>query len=96
MTQRTITVDGAAWTVSVAGRFTVYELDEFPLLFERVLPDGTREQRLSRFSPLGSRSRVIQLMGQAGCQGAQGCHLLPLVQQGLGVSQPGGDGAQDG
>lgn len=61
MTQRTITVDGAAWTVSVAGRFTVYERDEFPLLFERVLPDGTREQRLSRFSPLGSRSRDAAL-----------------------------------
>jgi hypothetical protein len=57
VTQRTITVDGTTWTVSVAGRFTVYERDEFPLLFERVLPDGTRERRLSRFSPLGSRSR---------------------------------------
>ncbi len=61
MTQRTITVDGVAWTVSVTGRFTVYERDEFPLLFERILPDGTREQRLSRFSPLGSRSRDAAL-----------------------------------
>ncbi len=61
MTQRTITVDGVPWTVSVTGRFTVYERDEFPLLFERILPDGTREQRLSRFSPLGSRSRDAAL-----------------------------------
>lgn len=61
MTQRTIVVDGAAWMVSVAGRFTTYERDEFPLLFERVLPDGTRERRLSRFSPLGSRSRSLAL-----------------------------------
>jgi hypothetical protein len=57
VTQRTITVDGVEWTVSVAGRFTVYERDEFPLLFERVLADRTRERRLTRFSPLGSRSR---------------------------------------
>ncbi len=61
MTQRTITVDGTAWSVSVAGRFTVYERDEFPLLFERRLPDGAREQRLSRFSPLGARSRDAAL-----------------------------------
>ncbi len=57
MTKRTITVDGAAWTVSVSGRFTVYDRDEFPLLFERALPGGGRERRLSRFSPLASRVR---------------------------------------
>lgn len=61
MTQRRIAVDGVEWTVAVAGRFTVYERDEFPLLFERVLPGGTRERRLSRFSPLGSRSRELAL-----------------------------------
>ncbi len=61
MTQRTLTVNGDAWTVAVAGRFTNYERDEFPLLFERVLADGTRERRLSRFSPLGSRSRARAL-----------------------------------
>lgn len=61
MTQRTITVDGGTWTVSLAGRFTGYERDEFPLLFERVLADGSREQRLSRFSPLGSRTRSLGL-----------------------------------
>jgi hypothetical protein len=61
VTQRTITVDGATWTVSISGRFTVYERDEFPLLFERDLPGGTRERRLTRFSPLGSRSRSLAL-----------------------------------
>mgnify|MGYP001209263463 CR=1 FL=1 len=61
MTQRTIIVDGTAWSVSVAGRFTVYDRDEFPLLFECAAPDGTRRRRLSRFSPLGSRSRALAL-----------------------------------
>ena len=57
MTERSIHVDGSVWSVSVAGRFTVYERDEFPLLFESVGAAGTRRRRLSRFSPLGSRSR---------------------------------------
>lgn len=61
MTQRRITVNGVEWTVAVTGRFTVYERDEFPLLFECVLPGGERERRLSRFSPLGSRSRELAL-----------------------------------
>ena len=57
MTQRTITVAGTAWSVSVFGRYSVYERDECPLLFECVAPDGTRRRCLSRFSPLGSRGR---------------------------------------
>jgi len=57
MIERRLTIDGQEWKVSVAGRFTVYERDEFPLVFERVAADDTREQRLARFSPLGSRSR---------------------------------------
>jgi len=57
MTERQIELDGRTWKVSIAGRFTVYERDEFPLLFERASADGTRERRLSRFSPLGSKSR---------------------------------------
>jgi hypothetical protein len=61
VTQRAINVDGTAWTVSLVGRFTVYERDEFPLLFESVAPDGTRRRRLTRFSPLGSRSRALAL-----------------------------------
>jgi len=61
MTERTITVDGTTWTVSMAGRFTVYERDEFPLLFERDTTEGSRERRIARFSPLGSRSRSLAL-----------------------------------
>ncbi|HXY18385.1 MAG TPA: hypothetical protein VEH83_00140 [Gemmatimonadales bacterium] len=57
MTERRLTIDGRAWSVSIAGRFTAYERDEFPLVFERVTADGTGERRLARFSPQGSRSR---------------------------------------
>ncbi|HXY68628.1 MAG TPA: hypothetical protein VEH62_04210 [Gemmatimonadales bacterium] len=57
MIERRLTIDGREWKVSLAGRFTAYERDEFPLVFERTAADGTRERRLARFSPLGSRSR---------------------------------------
>jgi len=57
MIERQLTIDGRVWKVSVMGRFTVYERDEFPLLFESLAAGGTRERRLSRFSPQGSRSR---------------------------------------
>jgi len=57
MIERSLSIDGRAWKVSVAGRFTVYERDEFPLVFESTGEGGKRERRLSRFSPLGSRSR---------------------------------------
>jgi len=57
MIERRITADGATWKVSLAGRFTVYERDEFPLLFERMGPDARAERRLSRFSPRGAKSR---------------------------------------
>jgi len=60
MIERRITIDGRDWKVSVAGRFTVYERDEFPLLFE-CEAGGKRERRLSRFSPTGSRSRDLAL-----------------------------------
>jgi hypothetical protein len=63
MTERQIELDGRAWKVSIAGRFTVYERDEFPLLFERVSGDGVRERRLTRFSPLGAKSRS-QALGE--------------------------------
>jgi hypothetical protein len=57
MTERQLTIDGQAWKVSLAGRFTVYDRDEYALVFERVGDAGARERRLSRFSPQGSRSR---------------------------------------
>jgi hypothetical protein len=61
MTERRLTIDGKTWTVSLAGRFTFYERDEFPVVFERALEGGGRERRVSRFSPLGSRSRAAAL-----------------------------------
>jgi hypothetical protein len=61
MTERRIELDGRAWRVFIAGRFTVYERDEFPLVFERLAADGTREQRLTRFSPLGNKHRAEAL-----------------------------------
>jgi hypothetical protein len=58
MIERHIAVGGHAWTVYMAGRFTVYERDEFPLVFERSAEAGaTPERRVARFSPLGAKSR---------------------------------------
>ena len=58
MIERRITVDGRTWTVSLAGRFTVYERDEFPLVFERAGEAGAvPERRATRFSPIGAKSR---------------------------------------
>jgi len=61
MTERTITVDGATWTVSITGRVTVYDRDEFPLVFERRGGDRSRDRRLARVSPLGGKSRAVAL-----------------------------------
>jgi len=58
MIERRITLDGASWKVSLAGRFTVYERDEFPIVFERASGAGGKvERRLTRFSPRGAKSR---------------------------------------
>lgn len=61
MIERRIVIDGEEWTASLAGRFTVYERDEFPVVFERTDQHGRRVRRISRFSPLGSRSRSLAL-----------------------------------
>jgi hypothetical protein len=57
MIERRISLDGTAWKVSLAGRFTVYERDEFPLVFERAGEDGKPQRRVTRFSPRGAKSR---------------------------------------
>lgn len=54
MARRTIEVEGEAWHVYPSGRVTVYDRDEFGLVFEK----GTgpaRVRRVTRFSPLGAR-----------------------------------------
>ena len=61
MIERSISVDGAAWTASIIGRVTVYERDEFSVLFERKDEQGRRLRRVSRFSPMGTRSRAQAL-----------------------------------
>jgi hypothetical protein len=77
MPRRIIDVDGETWTVAVSGRSTQYTKDEFGLVFTR----GTgpaREQRVTRYSPLGAKSRELSL-GQLSDQ-----ELAQL----LAVSQP--------
>ena len=60
MPRRIIEVDGEQWGVSVSGRVTQYVKDEFGLVFTRgVGPD--REQRVIRYSPLGSKAREESL-----------------------------------
>ena len=61
MTLREVTINGAVWRVSLVGRFTVYERDEFPVLFERRDAHGKKERRVSRFSPQGARRRADAL-----------------------------------
>jgi hypothetical protein len=61
MIERQITVDGEVWTASIAGRVTVYEKDEFPVVFARTDEHGKKVRRVSRFSPLGTRARSSAL-----------------------------------
>ena len=60
MPRRIIDVDGVQWEVAVSGRNTQYTKDEFGLVFTRGTgPD--REQRVTRYSPLGAKSRELSL-----------------------------------
>ena len=56
MPSRTMTVNGTTWHVVPSGLITQYTLDEFGLLFTRD-DRGTREVRVTRYSPVGARSR---------------------------------------
>jgi hypothetical protein len=60
MPRRIIQVDGEPGEVAVSGRVTQYTKDEFGLIFSR----GTgphREQRVTRYTPLGAKSRELSL-----------------------------------
>jgi hypothetical protein len=60
MPRRIIEASGEQWEVSVSGRTTQYVKDEFGLIFTRgVGPD--RQQRITRYSPLGPKSRELSL-----------------------------------
>ena len=60
MPRRVIEVNGDQWLVSVSGRNTQYTKDEFGLVFTRGTGPG-RERRISRYSPLGAKSRELSL-----------------------------------
>ena len=60
MPRRIIDVNGTEWRVSVSGRATQYIKDEFGLVFTRGSGD-TLERRVTRYSPLGPKSRELSL-----------------------------------
>ena len=60
MPSRSITVDGQSWLVFPSGRITQNDRDEFGLVFVRGIGAG-REVRVTRYSPLGARSRERSL-----------------------------------
>ena len=60
MPTRSITIAGKTWRVFPSGYVTQYEHDEFALLFVSG-SGGTREVRVTRYSPVGTRSREQSL-----------------------------------
>jgi hypothetical protein len=61
MPTRSITVDGRSWRVFPSGFLTANHLDEFGVLF--VSGEGAdRVVRVSRYSPVGTRSREQSLL----------------------------------
>ena len=69
MPTRSITVDGRSWLVFPSGRITQNDRDEFGLVFVNGTGPG-REVRVTRYSPVGARSRERSLveMGDADLQ----------------------------
>ena len=60
MPTRTVTIGGKSWRVFPSGRVTQYDRDEFALLFVADA-GGKREVRVTRYSPIGARSRELSL-----------------------------------
>ena len=60
MPRRIIEAGGDRWVVSVSGRNTQYTKDEFGLVFTRGTGSDL-EQRVTRYSPLGAKSRELSL-----------------------------------
>jgi hypothetical protein len=61
MPSRTITASGKTWLVFPSGRVTANDRDEFGLIF--VAGTGPqREVRVTRYSPVGARSRERSLV----------------------------------
>ncbi|HEY4216994.1 MAG TPA: hypothetical protein VGM67_07650 [Gemmatimonadaceae bacterium] len=61
MPTRSLTVDGKSWQVFPSGRITQYDRDEFGLIFVNGTGPG-RTVRVTRYSPVGSRSREQSLL----------------------------------
>ena len=61
MPTRTIDIDGRSWLVFPSGRVTQYDRDEFGLIFVNGV-GADREVRVTRYSPMGSRSREQSLI----------------------------------
>jgi hypothetical protein len=62
MPSKTVNIGGRQWRVFPSGRVTQYDRDEFALLFiSEGGKDGKREVRVTRYSPLGARSRERSL-----------------------------------
>jgi hypothetical protein len=57
--RRIIEVNGRRWSVSPSGRRTQYVKDEFGIVFTS--QDDAREQRITRYSPLGPKSTELAL-----------------------------------
>ena len=55
MAGRTILVDGETWEVAPAGRVSVYDRDQFGIVFEQGA-GSERRRRFTRYSPVGHRS----------------------------------------
>ncbi len=67
MPTRSITVEGRTWRVFPSGFVTQYNLDEFGLIF--VAGEGdAREVRVTRYSPVGTRSRERSLAEMSDAQ----------------------------
>ena len=60
MANRSITADGRTWNVFPSGFITQLNLDEFGLFFVAGTGDE-REVRVTRYSPIGTRSREASL-----------------------------------
>ncbi len=61
MPTRSVAIGGKTWLVMPSGRVTQYDRDEFAILFVH----GTgaqREVRVTRYSPVGARSRERSLV----------------------------------
>jgi len=63
MPTRTLNIGGRSWRVFPSGRVTQYDRDEFALLFvsDAAGAAGRREVRVTRYSPVGTRSRERSL-----------------------------------